>query len=131
MKDRIRQVIWDAGDATDIGLHAELRVPPAGPGSTHTAKLTITAADLALAHHADRWTDKLHVLLVVRNDSDLNAKVSSRTLELQLKPATYQRILKDGIGLDQPIPTPQQSESVRILVIDENSSRIGAITVKQ
>jgi hypothetical protein len=38
-----------------------------------------------------------------------------------LKPATYQRALKDGIDIDQPIAAPQQSESLRIRVIDENS----------
>jgi hypothetical protein len=131
MKDRIRQAIWDARDTTDIGLQAQSRVPPAGTGPNAIVKLTVTAADLALAQHADRWTGKLHVLLAVRNDSDLHAKVSGRTLELQLKPATYQRLLKEGIDIDQPISAPQQSESLRILVIDENSGRIGAITVKQ
>jgi VWFA-related protein len=127
MRDRIRQAIWDARDGTDIGVRAQVT----GAGTTQIAKLTISAADVALAQHADRWTDKLHLLLVIRNDSDLKAKVGGRTLELQLKPATYQRALKDGIEIDQPIPTPQQSESIRILVIDENSGRIGAITVKQ
>jgi hypothetical protein len=127
MRDRIRQAIWDARDATDIGVQAQI----ASPGSNQSAKLTVSAADLALAQRAGLWTDKLHVLLVVRNDSDLRAKVTGRTLNLQLKPATYQRILKEGINIDQPFAYPQQSESVRILVIDENSGRIGAITLRQ
>ena len=127
MRDRIRQAIWDARDATDIGVQAQI----ASPGSNQSAKLTVSAADLALAQRAGLWTDKLHVLVVVRNDSDLRAKVTGRTLNLQLKPATYQRILKEGINIDQPFAYPQQSESVRILVIDENSGRIGAITLRQ
>jgi VWFA-related protein len=126
IKDRIRQAVWDAGDANGIGLSARL----ARDGNTTTAKLTVAATDLALAQQADRWTGKLHIVVAVRDDSTLKASLTGRTIEMRLKPATYQSSLREGLAVDQPIAEAAHPQLIRVLVIDENSGRIGAVTLR-
>jgi hypothetical protein len=40
-----------------------------------------------------------------------------------------QRILKDGISVDELIDTKTNFDSMRLIVVDENSGRIGSVTL--
>jgi hypothetical protein len=59
----------------------------------------------------------------------MRAVLKEQTLALDLKPATYQKVLRDGIPFDQYFDIKQDSGTVRIIVVDENSGRIGSITL--
>jgi hypothetical protein len=48
---------------------------------------------------------------------------------LQLKPGTYQRVLRDEIELLQPVEARIEGGSARIVVVDENSGRVGSVTL--
>jgi hypothetical protein len=48
---------------------------------------------------------------------------------LRLKPATYQELLNNGITFDQFVGQKQGTGTLRIIVVDENSGRIGSITL--
>jgi hypothetical protein len=48
---------------------------------------------------------------------------------LRLKPATYQKLLRDGIPFDEFVGKKQNSGTLRIIVVDEDSGRIGSITL--
>jgi VWFA-related protein len=122
MKDRIREAVWQPRELNEIGLKA------AAP-SNDVIKLNVAAMDLALAQKGERWTDKLDIFVVLRDDSGLHATMSGRTMELELRPATYQRVLNEGLEVDQPLPPNPEGRAVRILVIDENSRRMGSITI--
>ena len=125
LKDRFQQAIWQPQDVNDIGLTA-LSAPGA---ATASLKVSITATDLEIAQTGDRWTDKLDIFLVERDDAALHAKYTGRTLGLTLLPATYQKVLHDGIALEQPLPIKPSAGSYRIVVVDENSGRMGSVTI--
>jgi VWFA-related protein len=129
MKDRFREAVWQPRDETGIGLAATAVQEAKGPA----VRLTIAAADLDLdldlAQQADRWTDKLDVFLVVRDDSGLHAKVAGRRLALALKPATYQQAMKEGLPVEESLPKTPPGALVRLIVIDENSRRMGSVTL--
>jgi len=131
MRDRFRDAVWRPQDLNEIGLIALPTGETASNGSRPTIKVSIAASDLALAQQADRWMDKLDVFLVVRDDSALHASVSGKRLGLALKPATYQQAVKDGIPIEESLPRVPQGSSIRLVVIDENSQRIGTITLGQ
>jgi hypothetical protein len=48
---------------------------------------------------------------------------------LRLAPATYQKALRDGIPFNQLIKDDTNFNSVRVVVVDENSGRMGSVTV--
>ena len=131
MKDRFRDAVWRPQDLNEIGLIA-LRASDAGPdGKRPAVKLNIAGSDLALAQQGDRWMDKLGVFLVVRDDSGLHSSLTGKQLGLALKPATYQQIMKEGISMEEALPKIPPGDSLRVIVIDENSQRIGTITLGQ
>ena len=125
LKERFHEAVWQPVDVSEIALSADLAAASKGA----TLKLNIPANDLALAQQGELWTDRLDVFLVERDDAGQHAKVTGQTLGLRLKPATYQEMLRDGIPFDQTVDSTLQSGSVRIIVVDENSGRMGSVTV--
>jgi hypothetical protein len=125
LKERFREAVWQPNDASEIALSANLSAT--GKGST--LKFNIAVADLDLAQQGDLWTDKLDIFLVERNDAGMQAKVTGQTLGLRLKPATYHKLLREGIAFDQFVEAAPDAGSVRMVVVDENSGRMGSVTV--
>ncbi len=124
MNDLFRKAVWQPEDITDIAFSA---TPSTGDATK--LELNISATDLALAQEGDLWTDKVDVFLVRRDDSSLHAQVTGQTLGLRLKSATYQKFLRDGIPFDQVVEQKQGITSLRIIVVDENSGRMGSVTI--
>jgi VWFA-related protein len=124
--DRLRQAVWHPEEFNEIGLVAL----PTRQTAHHSVRLSIAAADLALAQQAGRWMDRIDVFVVARDDSALHATVTGKQLGLALKPATYQQALKEGVQLEEILPRVLPGNSIRIIVIDENSRRLGTITLR-
>jgi hypothetical protein len=125
LKDRFSQTVLDPEDATAIGLTAD---PVSGSGG-RTVKLDIAATDLEIAQKDAFWTDKLDVYVVQREVSGTKARVTGQTMGLRLKPATYQQYLREGIPYNQVLEAAEGIGSVRIVVVDENSGRMGSVTI--
>ena len=125
LKERFQQAIWQPVDVSEIVVSAH--PVPASEGAT--LKLNIATNDVALQRQGERWVDKLDIFLVQRDDEGGHARVSGQTLRLTLKPATYETLQRDGIPFDQFIEQKPSSESLRIIVVDENSGRMGSVTV--
>jgi VWFA-related protein len=125
LKDRFEQAIWQPLDATEIGISAR----PGAASSGAALTLRIAATDVGLAQRGELWTDKLDIFLVQRDDTGSHARVNGQMLVLRLKPATYQKLLRDGIPFDEFVDEKQDSGTLRIIVVDENSGRIGSITL--
>jgi VWFA-related protein len=124
LKDRLRQAIWQSFNVTEIAVSAQ--AVPASTGTT--LKLNIATNDLALRQQGDRWMDKVDIFLVQRDDDGLHARVTTQTLGLALKPVTYQKALEEGIPFDQLVARKEDAGTIRIVVVDENSGRMGSAT---
>jgi len=125
IKDRFKDAALQAQDASDIGVTAG--VVPGSKG--HTVKLSIAATDLEMAQKEDLWTDKVDVFLVQRGVSGMKAQITGQTMNLRLQPGSYQKYLKEGIPFDQVVEPGSGVGSVRIVVLDENSGRMGSVTI--
>jgi VWFA-related protein len=125
IKDRFQEAALQAHDASDIGVTAD--VVPGSKG--HTIKLGIAATDLEMAQKEDLWTDKVDVFLVQREASNMKAQITGQTMNLRLLPGSYQKYLKEGIPFDQVVELGRGVGSVRIVVLDENSGRMGSVTI--
>jgi VWFA-related protein len=125
MKDRFRDAIWRPADITEIAMTAH----PISAQKQATVKLNIAATDLDLAQQGELWSDKLDIFLVQRDDAGLHALVTGQQLGLRLKPATYQRLLRDGVPFELKVEVRPDSSVVRVVAVDENSGRIGSVTI--
>jgi hypothetical protein len=125
LKERFQQAVWLPTDANQIAVTAQ---PASQDGGLHV-RIKIAASDLALAQKGDRWSDNLDVFLVQRDDAGQHAQVEGRRLGLQLKPATMQFMLKDGLYVEREVLLKPPVTSLRILVVDESSGRMGSVTI--
>lgn len=125
IKDRFREVVWQPRDQTEIGLAATIVRRPVGQG----VRLSIAATDLELAQQNGRWTGNVDVFLVARDDSGLHATIAGKRLGLALKPATYQRNMKEGLTVEEKLPRLPPGTLLRLIAIDENSGRMGSVTL--
>jgi VWFA-related protein len=125
LKERFMQAIWQPLDVSEIAVTAH--ATPVFTGAT--LKLNIAINDLGLRLGGARWLDKLDVFVVHREDDGRHARVAGRTLVLALQPTTYQSLLENGIPFDQFIEKTENTGSIRIVVVDENSGRIGTVTL--
>jgi hypothetical protein len=76
-----------------------------------------------------RWMDKVDVFLIQRDDSGKRSHVDSQALVMSLKPETYQKSISAGIPFDHSLELQPGMSSVRIVVVDNNSGRIGSVTI--
>jgi hypothetical protein len=124
-RDRFREAVWRPLDSSDIALSAHPL--PAYSGSAY--KLNIAINDLALQLQGGRWVDKLDIFVVRRDADGLHARVSGRTLALALLPSTYQSLLGEGIPFEEFVEKDNNTATLRFLVIDGNSGRMGSLTI--
>ncbi|MFZ0747429.1 MAG: VWA domain-containing protein [Terracidiphilus sp.] len=124
LKDRFRQAIWQPLDANEVALTAHLSAAYSGA----TLRLNIGINDLALELQGERWKDKLDIFVVHRDEDGHHARIAGRTLVLALQPATYKSLLETGVPFEQFVERTQDTGSIRIVVVDENSGRIGSVT---
>ncbi|KAA6457953.1 VWA domain-containing protein [Acidobacteria bacterium AB60] len=125
LKDRFRDAVWRPTDTTEIGVDA--KVAPSGSGVS--VKLNIAAGDLGMEQAGGRWMDRLDIFFIQRDDAGIHAQLEGETLGLRLKPSTYQNVLSAGVPFERAVEMRPNLSSLRILVVDENSGRMGSITL--
>jgi VWFA-related protein len=125
LKDRFAQTVWQPVDASEISVSTKLVADASGSA----LRVTVAGSDLDLAQQNAVWAGKLDIFLVERDQEALRAKVTGLTVGLRLKPVTYQRAMKEGLTFDERLDAKQMNGSLRVIVIDVNSGRIGSVTV--
>jgi VWFA-related protein len=125
LKERLRQAVWQPQDESEIGLRAHWDHASQGAAIS----LSIAGSDIDLVQKGDLWTDKLDIFLVQRDDTGTRARTKVQSLALNLKPETYQKVLRDGIPFAEYVEHKQTIGTTRIIVVDENSGRLGSVTL--
>jgi len=125
LKQRFQQAIWRPMDVSEIAVTAN--VSPMSESAP--VKLNIAAADLAMAQQGGRWMDKVDIFFIERDDTGLHAHVEGQTLGLRLKPSTYQAVMTAGVPFERAVSMQPGMASLRVLVVDENSGRMGSVTI--
>ena len=125
LKDRFQQAVWRPMDVSEIAVTADATAQ--SPGAD--LKINIVTADLGLQQRGGQWMDKLDIFFIQRDDAGLRAEVEGQTLGLRLKPSTYQNLLSAGVPFEHVVQLQKGMASVRVLVVDENSGRMGSVTI--
>lgn len=138
LKERFAQAVWQPTDAREISISAQPVTDAAGQALRVTVAgtdLDLTQQDLAqpsgTATKRELWSGKVDIFLVQRDATGHRAKVTGQTVGLHLKPATYQHAVSEGLTFDQRIRLEPKAAvaSLRVVVVDVNSGRIGSVTV--
>lgn len=125
LKERFQAAVWRPLDVSEIGV----KVDVAPSGASAAVKVNITATDLEMQQQAGRWMDRLDIFFIQRDDAGLHARLDGQTLGLRLKPATYQNLLPQGVPFERAVELQPGMATLRVLVVDENSGRMGSVTI--
>jgi len=125
LKERFRQAIWQPADAAEIEVTATV---DEGQG-VHMIKINMAETDLAPELRSGRWMDKLDIFFVQRDDAGMHAELEGQTLGLRLTQATYDKLLTEGVPFEHAVTLKPGTGSLRVLVVDENSGRMGSVTL--
>ena len=122
---RFNDAVWQPGDLSDISLRAR----PATAAGRPALHVAVSTPDLSLVQHGDRWNDTLDFFLALRSPDATRASLTGEKLDLALRADTRHEILQNGLSLTLPLPSAAAGQPLRLIVVDENSGRIGSLTV--
>ena len=131
-KQRFQQAIWSPQDATGIALTAEAVTAADSASGKGIVQLRIALPGLALQQQPGppvRWTDNLYVFVAERDDAAQKAEVSGDTLRLSLRQATYDTGMPAGIPYHRNVDPKSRLGSIRVIVVDGNSGKMGSVTL--
>ncbi len=115
---------------TDLDLAQQNAQPAAAAGAAAAGSTkTPEAVQPSMAKVREFWSGKLDIFLIQRNDTAQTAHVTGQTVGLRLKPGTYQHAVADGLTFDERVKPGTDVNSLRVVVVDVNSGRIGSVTV--
>jgi len=126
---RFQQAVWSPQDATALALTAEVAPASASSPDSSAIKLRIAFPGLALERKGDRWSDQLYIFVAQRDDVTRKAEISADTLRLSLKQATYETGMPAGIPYQRVVEAQSMLGSVRVIVVDGNSGKMGSVTL--
>jgi VWFA-related protein len=125
LKDRFKQAIWQPADASEIAVKAR----PVTDAAGNALRITVAGTDLDLAQQNALWMGKLDIFMVRRDEEGQRAAVSGKTVGLRLKQPTYEKAINEGLTFDERLEAKLDGGSLRVIVVDGNSGRIGSVTV--
>jgi hypothetical protein len=127
-QQRFQQVIWSPQDTSAVALDAEAVTLDSLSGES-AIKLSIGFPGLAFIEKDGRWTDQLYIFVAERDDATQKAAISGETLKLSLKQRAYESGMPAAIPYMRRIDTKSKMGSVRVIVVDGNSGKMGSITL--
>lgn len=125
LKERFQQAIWRPEDVSEIAVSANISAASDGAN----VKINISTRDLGLQEQAGRWMDRLDIFFIQRDDAGLRARVEGQSLGLKLKSSTYEKLMPEGVPFEHFVAAKPGTASLRVLVVDENSGRMGSVTI--
>jgi VWFA-related protein len=128
-KQRLQQAIWSPQDLTPITLTAEAVNAADSASGKNAIKLRIGFPGLDFQQKDARWTDQLYIFIAERDDATQKATVDGDTLRLFLKQATYDSGMPAGIPYQHEIQAKAKLGSIRVIVVDGNSGKMGSVTL--
>lgn len=125
IRDQFRQALWSAADVTDLPL----RATPANDAKGLLLKVVVGPEELSPVPGGNRWNDFLDIFVVSRDDVRRSAQVQGERVALHLRDATWQKVQQQGLAFNQLLNAPPSTGTLRLIVIDEHSGKLGSLTI--
>lgn len=124
-KSQLRTALWSPLDANAIALTAQTTATDDG---AFDVKLSIGIEGLDLQQEAGQWKGLIHVVFAQRDEKGQEYDYRDDTLQLDLKPETYQAMRNTGLPYHQAFKPNPKAALLRVIVRDESGS-LGSVTI--
>lgn len=125
----LNDAVYSPIDATAMGLTVALQSAAAPRSYSMDAAVKIDRDSIHLEPNGDRWIGKLDFLFVQKDDRGIQYNGEVETVELNLLPATYEKVTREGILYKKTITRHRRASQFRVIVRDAASGSIGSVTV--
>jgi VWFA-related protein len=124
----LRDAVWSPIDATSMGVTASVK-PAAGNPSSLDITMKVDHSSIGLRQEQSHWQGRLDVLFVQRDDQGREYGGTDDTVQLNLSPETYQKLIANDLGYHRVIARAPAAKLLRIVVRDASSGAMGSVTV--
>ncbi len=120
--------VWSPLDASSIGLSAQIDPSPGVPLASRITML-VDPLDLTFKQTPGRLNGSADLIIAQLTKRGKRIADKRETINLALKPETYQAIVKDGLRLMEDVKLGPETESVRLVVVDRGTGAVGTLTM--
>ena len=125
-KSEARQAWSSPLDSTALRIDAK----PVRSGNTLVIQIGLDASGISLTRKDGRLTGELLILTGFRKDDGTPLEIAdSKSVALALREQTYQKVLQEGLKARVQLPVPGNAASVRLLVRDTATNKLGTLTI--
>jgi VWFA-related protein len=127
--------VWSPLDSTALPFNVRVdflplgRDPKTAPSGVHLFVQT-DVHDVKIEEDKGSYTGHLEVVILQKDEhGELAGKATSQTVNLDLKPDTFQKVVKQGLIYEKVLPHEAAATTLRVVVRDTSTGAIGSVTV--
>jgi VWFA-related protein len=128
MKAALVDVLHSPHDAADIGIRSKIAPLEGGKAGVHM-DISINPSDILLRDQGSKFSGAIYFLISDRGPSGPLGEPTMASFNLDLTPAQYDAILREGIRIAQDHPTNDAAQAVRIIVLDQSTEAVSSLTI--
>ncbi len=125
----MKDAVIDPLEATSLGLVVGIKPDP-NDKSQAIVVVKVDQKGISLEHNAERWSGKLDVVFVQKNNRGQQFAPVNETIDLNLTKPTYDKLVKEqGLLFQKSVTLVPQARELRVVVRDGPSGTLGSVTV--
>jgi hypothetical protein len=126
----LADAVWSPLDATGLGVNARVDFVDQPQPNTVKVLVQVNAAGLNFEEKQGRYVAKVDVLMTQKDDRGTPLGQGAKdTLDLNLKPETYAKVMKQGLVYQKVFPRESSASNLRVVVRDNGTGAIGSLTI--
>ena len=126
VEKELSEALWSPLDASGLGLTANLSAAKAG---VCEIRVVIDAAGLKLLQKEDRWTGKIDVSMVQKDEEGTLYGREDQNIVPNVLRKTYEDMLNHGLTYNHEFSRNPDATHLRVVVHDQGSGELGSVTI--
>ena len=122
----IKELTADRLDANRIGVMAVAFPAPNRPG-VDSVQVRVDVRDLQFEKRADKWSTSFDLALAIESGGEPRVSVSPTSLSLS--DTQLGQALAGGVTIDNSVPAPEKTATLRVVIQDKSSGEAGSIRI--
>jgi hypothetical protein len=128
-KVELQNAVWSPLDSSALGLTVQVAKAPADHPDSIDVYVKVDPNAIGITRNGERNDGAVDVLLIQKNDRGRTFNGETDTINMAMKPETYQKIEQEGLVFHKVIPRSGQATMLRVIVRDASSGTLGSVTV--
>jgi hypothetical protein len=126
---RLENAAWSPLDANAIGLSVKIERAPASSAGMDRVQLRVRPTDLSFTESAAARVAEADLLIVQKDERGKQLDAIEQVIRLEVNSRRYEELTRTGILLSRDYTLDRNTHSLRVVVSDVHSDRLGSISI--